>query len=212
MAKRPLVDPPPEPAPQRVHAHHIVDAIVAAAIELKGEATLADIAERAGVGSASMHRYFPTLSSIFAEVSRRMFRSLLGHIRTELADRERPLCEIVHGVCRTAFVGGHVPIEFRRRMNLEIPLAWSHGASELAYQEILDEITMWLEQNLAEPPRDLAGRVFAAFACVRGTVSLFLLSPTSAPAMETMIAYTSEAALAVLVGGGSRRLLPRSAS
>ena len=84
MAKRPLLGPPREPAPQRTDSQRLVDAIVAAAIELGADATLATIAERAGVGAASIHRYFPTLSSIFAEVSRRMYRQLGTLIRAAL--------------------------------------------------------------------------------------------------------------------------------
>jgi AcrR family transcriptional regulator len=210
MGKRPLVDPPPEPTPQRSNSQQIVDAIIAAALELGAEATLADIAERAGVGSASVHRYFPTLSSIFAEVSRRMFRMLLGQIKITLADRERALREIVRDVCRTAFAGSNVSLEYRRRMNLEIPLAWSHLASAVAYKEILDEVTGWLEANLVAPPPDLAGRVFAAFACVRGTVSMWLLYPADSPALEAMIDHSTDAAMAVLLSGGSAALRPVS--
>lgn len=206
MGKRPLVDPPPEPTPQRSSSQQIVDAIIAAALELGADATLAEIAERAGVGSASMHRYFPTLSSIFAEVSRRMFRMLLGQIRIALAERERELRQIVRDVVRTAFAASNVSLEYRRRMNLEIPLAWSHAASASAYKEILDEVTGWLAGNLVAPPPELAGRVFAAFACVRGTVSMWLLYPGDSPPLEVMIERSTDAAMAALLSGGSEAL------
>jgi AcrR family transcriptional regulator len=207
MAKRPLIDAPPEPAPQRTDSQQIVDAIIAAAIELGAGATLATISDRAGVGSASMHRYFPTLSSIYAEVSRRMFRMLLGQIRLALADRDRELRSIVRDVCRIAFAGSNVPLDYRRRMNLEIPLAWSQGSAEIAYREILDEVTAWLQQHLAAPSPDLPARVFVAFACIRGAVSMTLLYPSFTPELEVTIEHTTDAALTALVGGASAELL-----
>lgn len=206
MTKRPLVDVPAVPAPQRANSQQIVDAIVAAAIELGADATLATIADRAGVGSASVHRYFPSLSSIFAEVARRMFRMLRGQIRVALADRDRPLRAIVRHVCEIAFAGSDVSLEYRRRMNLEIPLAWSQGSAEVAYREILDDTTEWLRSNLVEPAPDLAARVFVAFACIRGAVSFMLLYPAFAPTRDEIVERTTDAALAALVGNGSAAL------
>jgi AcrR family transcriptional regulator len=206
VTKRPLVEPPPQPAPQRSDSQQIVDAIVRAAIELGGDGTLATIAERAGVGSTSLHRYFPTLSSIFAEVSRRMFRQLLEQVRAALADRDRDLHAIAREICEIAFAGSNVPMEFRRRMNLEIPLAWSQGVAEAAYKEILDEVTGWLQQNLVAPPADLPARVFIAFACIRGAVSMCLLYPTHAPPADAMVASTTDAVMTVLVGPGGGEL------
>lgn len=209
MAKRPLVDPPREPSPQRSDSQRIVDAIVTAAIELGPDATLATIGDRAGVGTASVHRYFPTLSSIFAEVSRRMFRVLLAQIRVALVDADRPLRVIVGDVCRLAFSGSNVPLAYRRRMNLEIPLAWSQDTADASYREVLDEVTAWLRAHLAAPPDDLPARVFAAFAFIRGAVSMWLLYPTAAPAVDVLIDQTTEAAWTAL-GGASARLTARA--
>lgn len=208
MTKRPLVEAPPEPSPQRSASQHIVESIVAAAIELGADATLATIADRAGVGSASLHRYFPTLSSIFAEVSRRMFRRLLGEIRGALADRDRELREIVRHICQIAFAGSDsaVSIAYRRRMNLEIPLAWSQETAEQAYQEIIEEVSAWLSTHLVEPPPEITGRVFLAFACIRGAVSFLILYPSCAPATDVLIERTTDAALAALLGDGNRAL------
>lgn len=46
-------------------------AVIAAAVELGPDTPLVLIAERAGVGIASLHRYFPTTAALFAEVSAR---------------------------------------------------------------------------------------------------------------------------------------------
>jgi AcrR family transcriptional regulator len=211
MSKRPLLEAPPSPMPQRSDSQQIVDSVIEAAIELGADTTLASIAERAGVGSASLHRYFPTMSSIFAEVSRRMFRSLLSQIRAAFADNDRELHAIAADICRIAFAGSNVPLEYRRRMNLEIPLAWSQGAAENSYTEILGEVTGWLEHNLVAPPSDLAQRVFVAFGCIRGVVSMSLLYPAHAPEVGMMIERTTEAVMAILVADASPKLRRQSA-
>jgi len=198
MPRRPLIDPPPAPSPQRADSQQIVQAIIAAASELGPEATLATIAERAGVGTASLHRYFPTVGAIFAEVSREMYRTLLAQIREILATAEPELRTVVRRVCRVALDGPNVSLEYRRRLNLDLPLSWSKGLAEAVYQEVLGELTDWLARHLADPPADLASRVFVAFAYVRGCVLISLLYPALAPATEFMLDQLVETVMMTL--------------
>lgn len=191
MPKRPLLDAPPIPAPHRADSQQIVHAIVAAAMELGPETSLAAIADRAGVGMASLHRYFPTVGSIYAEVSRQMYRTVLTQIRVVLADAEAQpdLRAVVHRICLIAFDGPNVSLDYRRKLNLDLPLIWSKGIAEVVYQEMLAEISDWLGRHLVDPPADLASRVFIAFAYLRGSVLLSLLYPDLAPPRETMIEH-----------------------
>lgn len=50
------LDKPPEPEARRADSRQIVHSVITAAIELGPNATIAMIAERAGVGAASLHR------------------------------------------------------------------------------------------------------------------------------------------------------------
>lgn len=202
MPRRPLLDPPPVPAPQRADSQQIVTAVIAAAIEIGPEATLAAIAERAGVGTASLHRYFPTIGAIFAEVSRQMYRTLLEQLRAVMADDEPDLRVVVSRVCRIAFDGPNVSLEYRRKLNLDLPLSWSKGIAEAVYQELLAELTAWLARRLPDPPADLASRVFVAFAYVRGCVLLSLLYPALAPPPEFLIEQLTDTVTATLTRSG----------
>ncbi|MEZ4404700.1 MAG: TetR/AcrR family transcriptional regulator [Kofleriaceae bacterium] len=175
-----------------------MDAIVAAAIELGPDAPMAEIAARAGVGTASLHRYFPTVASIFAEVSRQMYRTVLGQIRVILADDAADLRVVVRRLCRVAFDGPNVSIAFRQKLNLDLPLSWSKGIAEAVYQQLLDEFTAWLARHLAAPPDDLGARVFVAFAYFRGSVLMSLLYPALAPSDGVLIDHLAESVVQLL--------------
>lgn len=198
MARRPLMDPPPIPSPQRADSQQIVAAVVAAAIELGPDAPLSEIAERAGVGTASLHRYFPTVASIFAEVSRQMYRTVLEQVRAILAKPDQDLRSALREVCQTAFDGPGVSLDYRRKLNLDLPLSWSKGLAEAVYVEMLDEITTWLAGQLPDPPADLSTRVFVAFSYVRGSVLVSLLYPALSPSREVLIHHLVETLMQVL--------------
>lgn len=201
MVRRPLMDAPPIPSPQRADSQQIVAAVVAAAIELGPEAPLSEIADRAGVGTASLHRYFPTVASIFAEVSRQMYRTVLDQVRTILAKPGPDLRSKLREVCQTAFDGPGVSLDYRRKLNLDLPLSWSKGLAEEVYVEMLDEITTWLAAHLPDPPADLATRVFIAFSYLRGSVLVSLLYPALSPSQEILIDHLVETLVGVLAPG-----------
>ena len=195
---RPPFSEPPGPAPQRADSQRIVAAALAAAVELGPDATLAQVADRAGIGLASLHRYFPTTAAIFAEISRQMYRTLLVQVREILGGEDRDLRSVVGKICRIAFDGPNVSPEYRRRLNLEIPLSWSKTTAEAVYQEVFGEVEAWLASNLAAPPADLSARVFLAFAAIRGAVLMTLLYPALAPSTEVMRAHLTDTVVALL--------------
>ena len=166
--------------------------VVAAAIELGPQATLASIAERAGVGAASLHRYFPTTAALFAEVSREMYRTLLVQIRELTSQSGLDARTMVREVCRAALTGPGLSFEHRRRLNLEIPVSWLIATVEPVYQEVLEELTRWCQKNLPDPPPDLSSRMFVALGAVRGTVLMTLFFPNLAPPIETLLPVVSE--------------------
>ena len=97
MARSPdPLAPPQAPAPSRPESTAIVDALVAAALELGPDASVNAIAERAGVGVASLYRYFPSKASILAELARRAQHDALTRIQEVLAANptiSRPVIE-----------------------------------------------------------------------------------------------------------------------
>lgn len=183
---------PPEPVVQRSDSEQIVDAILKAAIELGPDAPIASIAERAGVGRASLHRYFPTTTAIFAEISRLMYRTLLDQVREITLRPGTDLRAVVEAVCDVALGGPNVSLAYRQRLNLEIPLAWSKDTAEAIYAEVLGELVGWIRRNVSDPPADLEARMFVAFASVRGVVLVSLLFPNLAPPKEALAPHVAD--------------------
>lgn len=198
MSKDPLA-PPPEPAPARADGAEIVDAIVWATLELDDpNASGNTIAERAGVGIASLYRYFPNKAAIFAEISRRMLRDFLVRLREALADPTRDLRSVVADCCRIAIAVPNASPRLRRHLNVGIPASWSEASTSATYQAAIAEMTRWLAVRLPEPPPDLAHRVFTAFAAARGVVMVAMILPDLRPPDEVVIDLMTRGALAYL--------------
>jgi len=190
--RRPILDQPPKPIAQRADSEQIVQAVIGAAIELGPHATLAAIAAKAGVGPASLHRYFPNTAAIFAEVSRQTYRTLLDQMRELITRTDLDLHEMLAEVCRAAVAGPGLSMEHRRRLNLEIPLVWSMGTAEPVYAEVLELGSKWIRSHVEHPPDDLDARLFAAFGMIRGTMLLTMTFPNLAPPLDVLVSTLTE--------------------
>jgi len=193
-----LIKRPPAPAPRRSDSQQIVSAVIAAAIELGPDTPLAAIAERAGVGVASLHRYFPTTAALFAEVSREMYRTLLRQVREITSRPDLPVAEATLEICRVVLTEPRLPIAHRRRLTFDVPLEWSRDVAEAAYREILSEVVRYLERSLPVRPPDLEERVYVAFAAVRGAVLVSLMFPDLGPPEDRLIAQVSRCVVQTL--------------
>ena len=198
--RSPILEQPRQPAAQRADSEQIVHAVIGAAIELGPRATLAAIAARAGVGAASLHRYFPNTAAIFAEVSRQTYRTLLEQIRELNTRTDLDLYGMLAEVCRGAVTGPGLSMEHRRRLNLEIPLMWSMGTAEEVYAEVLDTGSKWIRAHLEDPPEDLDARVFAAFGMIRGTMLLTMTFPNLAPSLDVLLTTLTESVYRTIAG------------
>lgn len=188
--------PQPEPAPTRSDSAEIVEAIVAAVIAIGDpNVSINTIAERAGVGIASVYRYFPNKSAIYAEISRRLQRDFLAGLRTKLADPSLSLEAAVEACCRMAVVVPGVTPALRQAVNTTFPLSWSHAHADAVFSSAISEMTQWLGTRLDPVPRDLADRVFIAFASGRGLVMMSMLMPDRAPPHEVLIRHMVRATL-----------------
>lgn len=201
MKRRPLLERPAEPIAHRADSAEIVRAIVAAAIDLGPQATLAEIATRAGVGAASLHRYFPSTAAIFAEVSRQTYRTLLDQIRGLTARTDLDLRAMVEELCSAVLAGPGLSFEHRRRLNLEIPLIWSMGVAEQVYTEVVDAMSVWIRKNVDPPPPDLDERLFIALSTLRGCTLVSLLYPNLAPPTESLLPVLVDSIHHIVAGG-----------
>lgn len=196
--KAPL-DPQPPPAPTRADSTEIVEAIVAAALELGDpDASVNLIAERAGVGVASVYRYFPNKAAIYAEVSRRLQRDFRARVQSVLEQPSLSVRDAVEACCRIAIEVPGVSAELRRALNLAVPLSWSQDNASLVFSETIEAFTHWLSSRLDPPPADLRDRVFVAFAAGRGIVMISRVLSDIAPHDEALIQHMVTGALAYL--------------
>ena len=159
--KRTSLTVPPAPAPTRGDSEQIVEAIIGAAMVLPESASLKDIAECAGVGSASLHRYFPTKGALYAELARRVQRRTLEALRSIMADQSLSVDRALEAMCSMAVF---LPQPLRRTLDLAVPFAWTEEHAAKTFAACIEEIAAWLSQRLTQAPDDLRLRVFAAFA------------------------------------------------
>lgn len=163
-------------------------------------ASLQTLAERAGVGVASVHRYFPSKGAIYAEISRRLHRKFLHQLRGVLAEPSSDLRSVVRKVCEVVVIGPAVSPALRRCLNTVIPISWSQESADEVYATAMQEITSWLRANLPDPPDDLPERVFVAFSASRGLVVMSMVFPQMAPSTEALIEHMTRGTLCHLLG------------
>ena len=199
MAKhRDPLAPQPPPAPTRTDSAEIVEAIVTAAIHLGPDVSINHVARRAGVGVASVYRYFPNKAAIYAEISRRLQSDSLERMRRILREPNLSVQEAVAECCRAAVVAPGVSPELRSALNLAVPLSWSHENAHEVFSATIVEFTNWLAGRLETPPPDLSARVFVAFAAARGIVMVSRILPDLAPDDETLARHMTSMVLRCL--------------
>jgi AcrR family transcriptional regulator len=189
---------PPAPTPRRLEGEEIVNAVVTATIELDDpEASVNAIADRAGVGVASLYRYFPSKPAIYAEISRRVQAEFAAGIRAVLADPSHDLRSAIAACCRVAIAVPASPT-LRRHLHLAVPGAWIYPELAAGVRDLVAEMTAWLEPRLRAPPPDLAARIFVGFAAARGAIQLAALVPALRPSDDELVELITRGALAYL--------------
>jgi AcrR family transcriptional regulator len=197
-APKDVLAPAPEPAPTRSDSVAIVDAIVHAIVELDDpDVSVNAIAERAGVGVASLYRYFPNKAAIYAELSRRLQRDFVANVRGVL-ESATSVVEAIEGCCRLSIIVPGVSPKLRRALNLNVPLSWSQENASVVFRAAIAEMTAWLASKLEPAPPDLEERVFVAFSAGRGLVMISRLMPEHAPDDEALIAHMVRVARAAI--------------
>ena len=137
-----------------------------------------DLADRAGVGPASLYRYFPNLGAVYAELARYTQRQFLEMIKLLVSQRDLPTEQGIEMMCRLAIA---LPRHLRRKVDLDVPFAWSEHHAVHVFDEAIEVITAWLRSRLPSPPADLRQRVFLMLAYNRGIIILSAMMPDAAP-------------------------------
>lgn len=193
--KRAPLDPPSAPKPGRRDSEAIVTAIIDAALGLPPDASMATIAKRAGVGEASLYRYFPTRGALHAELTRRFQRHFRDAVQ---AVTETPNLSLEDGLRQICKVGLMLPKEWRRIADLAVPFTWSESHATEVYGDVIALITTWISGRLPTAPADLSSRVFIAFASVRGIMIMSSMMPDQAPDVPQLLEYALAIILTIL--------------
>lgn len=197
-ARKAPLKPPAPPSPARRDSEAIVRAIVEAASALPPDAPMASIARRAGVGEASLYRYFPTQGALHAELTRRFQRLFRDSVREVTATADLSLEDGLFQICQLALA---LPKEWRRVADLAVPFTWSESHANEVYGEVLDLITAFAARRMPSPPADLATRVFIAFAAGRGMMIISSMMPGLAPEDDVLFEHVWRTTLSTITRG-----------
>lgn len=156
------------------------------------------IAERSGVGIASVYRYFPTKAALYAEISRRLHARFLEGLREVLARTDLDLEGMVRAACEVVVTGQDAPPALRKLLNWDVPPAWTRGSAEPTYRAAMLEIRAALARLMSPVPADLDERVFLLFAALRGQVMIAMMFPDQAPDLGRLTDGMTRSALAIL--------------
>lgn len=206
MSRR--VDKPPvPPSPSRSDSRAIVEAIVEATKELlaKGDCTMNSIARRAGVGVASLYRYFPDKAALITEVFRRQHwvleESILAHL-----DHQTNLEGVVKS-CVHSFLRIEQEVSLRRTLYFDIPIAWTLDIMTATTQRMLESFAIKVADFLPDvPSAEIRQRVFHSMSIARGMGQLRILLPDIAPDQRQLEA--NAIALITLVMKGQTGVTP----
>ena len=201
--KKPLLRPAP-PDAKRSDSKDIVEAIITAGHELASsglhKVSVAAVAARAGVGNASVYRYFPDKGALFAEIFRRQHQSVLQRLRatlTESTSLREATWRSIEG-----FAGfDEEEAKLRRALNFDVPLGWSMAELVPVLDASMDLIAAQLARFLPElSEAEVEQRVFYSVGFVRGAVMMRLLRPERSPDREAMLKILSETVYQIMRG------------
>lgn len=184
------LDPPRTPRPSRRDSKEIVEAVVIAAMELGGQdPSVNTIAKRAGVGVASLYRYFPNKGAIYSEISKRLQEAFLRDIQAVLANTSLTLEEGVRACCEIAVKSPGVDPSLRQTLNKAYPPSWNAAAMGAVISRVVDEVCDWLDRLFGERSEALRHRVFVAVAAGRGLVMMSRLFPELSPSDDELVEH-----------------------
>ncbi len=194
--------------PKRSDSKAIVEAVLTAARELMasgmGELSMRGVAERAGVGEASVHRYFPSKLALFTAVFAAQHDEILREFRA-LLEGAGSLDEGIHR-CVRFFAGfGEQELAIRRSLNHELPLTWTLERLVEVTDHTRDVFVAWVLERMPDLSREEAEhRVFYTVSSVRGAVGLRILQPDRAPSPESMVEVLARHVIEVAHGRACR--------
>lgn len=182
-----------------------MEAIVTAATQLLEESGLESfttnrIAQRAGVGVASVYRYFATKEAIIAEIDLRNRRENAAHMMSALRSFEEDFSAAARAALMhfldTAGPRGRV----RQALVSEVPLAWIKPNAAETFDGLIAACGLTLGRLLPELPKsEIERRLYLAFHAVQGVAVARLVFPLDTLELEIAVHLMERMILAIVL-------------
>ncbi len=165
-------NPIDRPSPNRSDSREIVEAVLQAAVLLGPDASMNEIARRAGVGPASLHRHFDGKSAIFAEIARRCSEAMATIVR-RICRRSAPVKASLAQMITELFDLPNASWEVRAELQGRVPPVLARDAHDRVTSEIVDSLTEWIRNVPSEVAPET--RAFLAMSTVHGVIRSAML-------------------------------------
>jgi AcrR family transcriptional regulator len=185
----------------------IVEAVLQAVRELPLEASMKDIARRAGVGIASLYRYFPGREALYAELGRQLLLQLLDASRDHLS-AANTLEEAIDACCEMGLSMGFGASHVVRAVHERVPFNWQGEVAMAVNAELLASIAQTMARFVIATPEQLHTRSFLTMTLLRGASRGRMLLTELAPTADQARSPMQAALLACILDGVVRRPTP----
>ncbi|MBS2011756.1 MAG: TetR/AcrR family transcriptional regulator [Deltaproteobacteria bacterium] len=191
--------------PARNDSKEVVEAILGAARSLLEEGGLESfttnhIAARAGVGVASVYRYFADKEAIIAEMDLRNRRDNAERLHAALAEIERDFQGAIRELLRHFLDTSGPRGRLRRTVVSEVPLSWIASNASSTLESLIESCTGALTKLRPElPVPEIRRRIHVAFHAVQGVAIGQLVFPIDELDLEGAVALMERMVMAVLL-------------
>lgn len=182
-----------------------MEAIIAAATELLQTGGLESfttnhIAERAGVGVASVYRYFANKEAIIAEIDHRNRRENAEQMKAALALLEKNFVDALRGMLRHFLDVSGPRGRLRRTVVSEVPLSWVAPNAASTLESLIVACTGSMKKlHPTVPVPEIRRRLHVAFHAVQGVAIGQLVFPLADLDLEAAVSLVEPMVLAVLL-------------
>lgn len=170
--------------PSRRDSREVFESIVTAATEILASQgmdamTTNRVAERAGVGIASVYRYFKDKAAIIAEIDLRNRQANAAQLVALIESNGPDVAGIVRACLRFFLDARDARSNVRRALMTEVPLSWIAAPARAHWSKVLGMATGAVASARPDLSRDeIERRVFVALHAIQGVVQGQLVFPT----------------------------------
>ncbi len=159
------------------------------------------IAERAGVGIASVYRYFSDKRAIIVEIDRRNRHANAEKTVAAFARFSDDLREGVREALRSFLEAKGPRAKVRRTLMSEVPLSWVAANATEQFERQMAAAAAMVHRNHPELPRELVRlRLHVAFHAVAGVAIGAIVFPLEGVEVDATLREVERLVMAIVLG------------